>query len=72
MCLDMVPDYVKAVTTSAELETILCMEDGGLASNVLWAAPEVDGLETQAFRTHCSKAGGAKLRGCRVTATEPG
>ena len=29
--VDMVPDYVKAVTTSSELETILYMEGGGLA-----------------------------------------
>jgi caffeoyl-CoA O-methyltransferase len=28
--VDMVPDYVKAVTTSAELETIFYMEGGGL------------------------------------------
>ena len=27
----MVPDYVKAVTTSADLETIFYMEGGGLA-----------------------------------------
>ena len=71
MCLDMVPDYVKAVTTSAELETIFCMEDGGLASNVLWAAPEVDGIETQGVQDTLFKRQVA-LRGCRVTATEPG
>ena len=29
--VEMVPDYVKAVTTSAELETIFYMEGGGLA-----------------------------------------
>jgi caffeoyl-CoA O-methyltransferase len=29
--VDMVPDYVKAVTTSGDLETILYMEGGGLA-----------------------------------------
>jgi len=29
--VDMVPDYVKAVTTSRDLETILFMEGGGLA-----------------------------------------
>jgi len=29
--VDMVPDYVKAVTTSADLETIFYMEGGGLA-----------------------------------------
>ena len=29
--VDMIPDYVKAVTTSAELETIFYMEGGGLA-----------------------------------------
>jgi len=29
--VDMVPDYVKAVTTSRDLETILYMEGGGLA-----------------------------------------
>jgi len=29
--VDMVPDYVKAVTTSTDLETIFYMEGGGLA-----------------------------------------
>jgi predicted O-methyltransferase YrrM len=29
--VDMVPEYVKAVTSSAELETIFYMEGGGLA-----------------------------------------
>ena len=29
--VDMVPDYVKAVTTNRDLETILYMEGGGLA-----------------------------------------
>jgi predicted O-methyltransferase YrrM len=29
--VDMVPDYVKAVTTSADLETIFYMQGGGLA-----------------------------------------
>ncbi len=29
--VDMVPDYVKAVTTSRDLETIFYMEGGGLA-----------------------------------------
>jgi predicted O-methyltransferase YrrM len=29
--VEMVPDYVKAVTTSADLETVFYMEGGGLA-----------------------------------------
>ena len=29
--VDMVPDYVRAVTTNADLETIFYMEGGGLA-----------------------------------------
>ena len=29
--VDMVPDYVKAVTTNADLETIFYMEGAGLA-----------------------------------------
>ena len=29
--IDMVPDYVKAVTTSSDLETIFYREGGGLA-----------------------------------------
>jgi hypothetical protein len=31
--VDMVPDYVKAVTTSGELETIFYLEDGGLGGD---------------------------------------
>src|SRR5262249_14545229 len=30
--VDMVPDYVRAVTTSAELETIFCMDGGSIVT----------------------------------------
>jgi hypothetical protein len=64
MCLDMVPDYVKAVTTSADLETIIYMEDGGLAVT-LKKRESTSSLTANCFKARCL-AIARDPRPCRV------